>query len=285
MQKIINKMLHDYSPVILVVGPPNSGKTMLSAIMAEILYPIFNKGKEWDYKEYTVFDMNTLSHRFLKMRKTPIVIAEAGYELAFDQWFDKTNKFFDRIVTTQRVMGNCYFLNIPVGKDLARRHRRKINYILKVRGHGRFVAKINRIKDDIMSGNEFRPFYLEEYFGVPLPKCHKALKKLDDANKNVIREQIISDYQKEQEAKREYVETREPVYSRITCIRCKHTWPPKTKHPIQCPRCGHRLRWGGEHKKEHWRNQKIPSGAGAIKPIKYDKNVEKTTGPLEELVM
>ena len=37
IRKIISRMKKHYSPVVLIVGNPNSGKTMLSAKMAETI--------------------------------------------------------------------------------------------------------------------------------------------------------------------------------------------------------------------------------------------------------
>lgn len=248
MRKIIWKMRRGYSPVILVVGPQNSGKTQLSGLVAETLHPLFNKGR-WSPKDHLIFDMNVFSHKFLQSVKKIFVVAEAGFDLSFDQWFNKTNRFFDRIVTTQRVMGNCYILNIPVGKDLGRRHRRKLDYVFEVVRHGRFKAVINRVKRGIMSGDEFKSFYLEDYTNVPLPRCHREIDRLDKENKKRIREEIIGEFQEETK-KQEIIKTeKKELPAKIICAKCNYEWAPKIKRPKRCPECAARLKYK-ENKKQ-----------------------------------
>ena len=251
MQKIISKMHRGYSPVILAVGVQGTGKTMLSAKIAEDIHKVFHKGK-WPCKEFTVFDMADFSYKFLNARKQTFVIAEAGFDLTFDEWFNKTNKFFDKIITTQRVMGNCYILNIPVGKDLGRRHRRKINYILKVKRHGQFDAIINRIKAEVMTGDEFKTFFLETYYHVPLPECFEELRKLDEDNKERIRTDLIAEYQEDQKKVAELKTMKKLIPSKITCGNCDHAWTPKVPKPRACPLCFKRLKYSttNDNKKE-----------------------------------
>lgn len=263
LRKVIWKMHKGYSPVILCVGNPGSGKTMLSAKIAEVIHPIFNNKEQWPFKKYTVFDMNQFSYKFLDAKKKVFVIAEAGFDLTFDEWFNKTNRFFDKVITTQRVMGNCYILNIPIGKDLARRHRRKVNYVLKVTGHGTFEAILNRVRSEAMTGDEFGPLWLEKYYGVSLPKCHEPLKKMDEENKENIRHKIVEEYQEDTKKKEAITTLKRPVYKTITCAKCGHANIPRTAHPRHCPNCGHRYIYPNEEQPKKGR------------PPKNNKNLEE----------
>lgn len=243
-RKIIAKMRQGYSPVVLITGAPNAGKTCLGALLAEVIQFTF-KGSynPWDPEKNCFFDMNELSYKLIDAKKEAILIAEAGYDLSFDEWMSKCNKFFDKIVTTQRIMGNCYILNIPVAKDLARRQRRKIDFLFDVKYWG--LAKVWQIKVKTreMIGNEFGGMYLGEIAGFPLPQCHKKLKELDEANKHRIRSELITDFQESETIEKE---KRIMKKTRYKC-ECGYKWKPRVKNPKRCPECQVKLRIkGGE---------------------------------------
>jgi predicted Zn-ribbon and HTH transcriptional regulator len=231
-RRIIQRMGMGYSPVVLITGPPNTGKTCLGALLSEVIEFHFKK-REWDPETNCFFDMNELSYKLLDAKKTPILIAEAGYELAFDEWQSKYNKFFDKIVTTQRIMGNCYILNIPVAKDLARRQRRKCDFIFDVKWWGMSKCWEMRIKTREMVGNEFKTKYWGEIGGYPVPKCHKKLKQLDEDNKNRIRKELIQGIQEE---KMKTIELKELKRTKFRCT-CGYEWSPRVKNPRRCPNC------------------------------------------------
>lgn len=241
-RRIINKMRMGYSPVVLITGTPNSGKTCLGGLLSEVITFYFHGNqKPWNPEKNCFFDMNQLSFRLLDAKKQAILIAEAGYDLPFDEWQSKCNKFFDKIVTTQRIMGNCYILNIPIAKDLARRQRRKIDFLLDVKWWGMAKCWEMRIKTREMVGNEFKDKYWGEIYGYPVPKCHEKLKEMDEANKNRIRGELIEDIQEETlkvgRKKR-----------KLECQFCGYVWTPRTEKPRRCPECTLKLRikTGGE---------------------------------------
>ena len=236
-RKIIQKMRWGYSPVVLVTGHPNAGKTMLGGLLAEAITWDLHR-QPWNPKDYCFFDMNQLSYRLLNARKQAILIAEAGWDLSFDQWMSKCNRFFDKVVTTQRVMGNCYILNIPVAKDLARRQRRKVDFLFDVKRWG--LAKVweVKIKTREMAGNEFGGWYWGEISNYPLPKCYKLLKLLDEENKNRIRGELVTDFQ--EELKIEEIKKAKPK-TKLRCGECGYEWIPRKKHPRRCPGCMRKL--------------------------------------------
>ncbi len=226
-----------YSIVILVTGIPNSGKTFLGGLLAEFIDFGLNR-EHWNPKEYCVFDMSQLSQRFINIKKKPILVAEAGYDLAFDTWQSPMSKFFDKILITQRTAGNCYILNIPVAKDLARRHRRKVDFQVDIRRLRHAIIWINAVRRRAMFGNEFKPRWFGEIIGYPKPKCSRILKKLDEENKNRIKADIEKSY-KEYEIK---VKKNEFENIRYICPRCNNKWKPQKKFPKKCPQCNRPLK-------------------------------------------
>jgi len=234
-KRILQKMRWGYSPVILMTGNPNVGKTALGGLISEVISFNFHN-IPWNPEKYTFFDMNELSYKLLNVRKQCILIAEAGYDLSFDEWMKKASKFFDKVITTQRIMGNCYILNIPVAKDLARRFRRKIDFLFDVKRWG--LAKVweIKIKTREMVGNEFGGMYWGEISGYPLPRCWKQLKEMDEANKNRIRKELIDNFQQE----RKIEETKKTI-RKLRCGDCNYEWMPRTGHPRRCPNCQRRL--------------------------------------------
>lgn len=259
-RRIALKMKYGYSPVVLITGIPNTGKTALGGLISEVLtirvqswlngnipkitqelspkeYSLLRRKYRWNPERNCFFDMNELSHKLLDAKKESILIAEAGYELSFDEWMNKFNKFFDRVITTQRVMGNCYILNIPVAKDLARRQRRKIDYQFDCKYWG--YAKIweIKIKTREMVGNEFNRIFRGAIRSYPLPSCWKKLQMRDEENKDRIRKELIEGMQME------YVDIgSERIKRRMKCNNCGYNWTPTVQNPKRCPDCGIRLK-------------------------------------------
>jgi len=236
-RKIIKKMNMGYSPVVLITGNPNTGKTSLGALLSEVIH-YYLHGKEWNPEKNCFFDMNELSKKLLNAKKQSILIAEAGYDLSFDEWASKVNKFFDKVVTTQRIMGNCYILNIPVAKDLARRQRRKVDFLFDVKYWGLSKVWEMKVKTRKMSGDEFGKFYWGEISGYPLPKCHEKLKELDEQNKNRIRKELVEGMAEEERI----IELKKRPRVKYKCPGCGHVWHPHKKNPKRCPDCQRRLR-------------------------------------------
>ncbi len=237
--KLFRKIKTGYSPVILITGGTNTGKTCLGALLCEFLDLKINK-RIWDPEKFTIFDMDQFSAKFLDAKRTPFLIAEASYDLNYDAWFSKANKFFDRIVTTQRVKENCYIMNVPVAKDLARRQRRKVDYLIDIL-YWKFARVYNvNVKRRELFGNEFKPYRMGEIVGYPLPNCFKELKKFDEQNKERINEEVHKEYYEETqkiEAKRRH------DLRRFICPSCEYEWRPRVKYPKRCPSCQLKLKW------------------------------------------
>ncbi len=241
VRRIINRMKRGYSPVILLDGQPNSGKTVLSGLICQEIYYHFHK-KSWPFEKLTFWDLDRLSDVIGKIHKSPILIPEAGYELAYDKWYSPHNRFYDIILQTQRVLGNCYIKNLPVDADLAKRHRRKTHYRVWVKGHGLCswydLQKRSRHKKVVPGGGV--------YMGTFRGYSHKDLKdwdkmrKLDEENKERILEKSRIKFKEDVKKGQAYAQR-----YKHECGRCKYEWSSHVEKPRQCPNyeCRARLKF------------------------------------------
>ena len=257
-RKIYKKLKIGDSVTVLVTGKPNAGKTMFGGLMGEVihyrLHGINNPAGKWNPKTNCFLDMNLLSYHLLDATDQAILIAEAGNELAYDVWSNKVNKFFDKILQTQRIMRNLYILNIPLAKDLAARHRRKVDFVVECRrgikklsnGHYNkyYFARWKQLNIDSseMTRNEFKPsFIFGSIHKYPLPQCAEALREMDEENKHRIRKELIEEYQESVQKEKE-TETMKLTHKNYKCGYCGYEWQPKKLNPRRCPECNKRLR-------------------------------------------
>lgn len=228
VRNIVNKMKRGDSPVILIDGNPNAGKTVLGALICQEINFHFHNKDIWDPKKYAFWDIGRLAEEIDSIVKRPILIPEAGFDLAFDRWMSPANRFFDIILQTQRVLGNCYILNVPVNMDLAKRQRRKSHYRVFVKKHGFCIwydlqkksrKKYTKPEDGVRMGT------FENYSHKDLI-CFEELRKLDEDNKERIREESkIIFKQKISKGK---------TYYNHKCETCGYTWTSWVEKPKKC---------------------------------------------------
>lgn len=182
---LVHKMRLGYSPLIAIVGDETGiGKSMLGCKTSELVLRAVSN-KIWKPKDNLFFKMADFSLELMKSEQRIFIIEEAEIELGSDDWQTIQNRWFARMKSTQRIKGNLYIIILPMFMQLARKHRRAVNFIFDVKNRGFFSAYKIRKNSAQLLGDEMSRFHIGSCtYG--LPNCKKEYDKLDHANKKRI---------------------------------------------------------------------------------------------------
>tara|TARA_Y100000310_G_scaffold236586_1_gene239805 strand:- start:5160 stop:6062 length:903 start_codon:yes stop_codon:yes gene_type:complete len=111
-KRIAKRIKNDWDAVILNVGIPGTGKTVLSIQQAKLLCK--HLGCEWDIKSMIVYD----GPQFLEALannpdETPIILDEAGSALFSQEWSNAVNKAIVKALMVVRKRRKVMILNLP----------------------------------------------------------------------------------------------------------------------------------------------------------------------------
>lgn len=246
---LAKKINEGFSPLVVIVGDETGiGKSMLASRLAELVY-YRACGKIWKPTGNLFFKMSEFKGELFKSSKRIFIIEEAEIELGSDEWQSIQNKYFNRMKSTQRIKGNLYIVVIPIFMQLARKHRRSVNFLFDVKYRGFFQAyKIIKRSAQIL-GDEIGRFHLCSCL-YNLPNCKEEYDKLDILNKEKI--------EKEEGEKLEMaIELRnakkDKIFYQYTCPYCDFVWRskklPKEFKVCQNPECKKYIFWDKQHLK------------------------------------
>lgn len=182
---LAEKLLNGYSPLLVIVGDETGiGKSMLACRTAELVYKrAFNL--QWKPEGNLFFRMSDFSLELMKSEQRIFVLEEGEIELGSDDWHSIQNRWFSRMKSTQRIKGNLYIIVLPMFMQLARKHRRAVNYMFDVKHRGFFNAyKIRKNASQIL-GDEISRFHIGSCV-YNLPLCKEEFDVLDKKNKQRI---------------------------------------------------------------------------------------------------
>ncbi len=179
------KMIQGYSPLVCCVGDETGiGKSRKMLRSAELIY-WRTYGEVWKPKDNVFFSMSKFKKSLFNSEGRIFIIEEAEIELGSDDWQSVSNKWFSRIKDTQRIKGNLYILNLPIFMALARKHRRRVNWICDVKGRG-FANwwKIKKRSAQLLGDEISKAFIGSTILG--LPDCDAEFDIVDRLNKQRI---------------------------------------------------------------------------------------------------
>jgi len=249
------KMKTGYSPLNVVVGDETGiGKSRWTLRASElIMWRTFQQ--KWEMKDNVFFSMNKFKESLFNATGRIMIIEEGEIELGSDEWQSISNRWFSRIKDTQRIKGNVYFIVLPIFMALARKHRRRVNLIIDVKGRGfANVYKIIR-KPVQLLGDELSKIYIGSV-QLNLPDCDKEFEILDRLNKQRIEKEQGDLFDKEikykelrekkrmikleKEIKKEEQKTELFVYR---CHACKFIFDSEKEidKVMECPNCHKRV--------------------------------------------
>ena len=130
------KIKYGYSPMVCIVGDETGiGKSRIGLRISELVYWRTYK-KKWEMQKSVFFSMTKFKDNLFDTQGEIFIIEEAEIELGSDDWQSISNRWFSRIKDTQRIKGNIYIIILSMFMSLAKKHRRRINYIVDVKGRG-----------------------------------------------------------------------------------------------------------------------------------------------------
>jgi len=179
------KIRHGYSPLVCIVGDETGiGKSRVGLRISELIY-WRTYIKKWEMQKSVFFSMTKFKDKLFDTQGEIFIIEEAEIELGSDDWQSISNRWFSRIKDTQRIKGNIYIIVLPMFMALAKKHRRRINYIIDVKGRG-FANfwKIKKRSAELM-GDELSKTFIGSVI-LSLPECDKEFEIIDRLNKQRI---------------------------------------------------------------------------------------------------
>jgi len=183
---IKNKRKHGYSPLIVICGGTNQGKSMTALSLALELDKNFNVSTNLfvDIKDFILKVYNT--------EKQVFIIDEAKIFLDSARWWDEFNRDFGDIIATQRYKNNVYIVVLPIVKKLAKEHRNMIDVIIEMKRQGyAFTYLINRRWSELKEFELWRTFTGAMYIKLPPENIIKQYKEIEAINKKQILEKMI----------------------------------------------------------------------------------------------
>lgn len=251
---LARKLIDGYSPLVVIVGDETGiGKSMLAGKTAEKVY--FRAfGKKWlpktDKEQNLFFRMSDFRSELFESKNRIFIVEEAEIELGSDDWHSIQNKYFNRMKSTQRIKGNLYIVVLPIFMDLARRHRRAVNYMFDVKQRGFFNAyKIVKNASKLL-GDEIRRFYLSSLI-YGLPNCKNEYDNFDIKNKKLIE---IAEGRKLENIMNLRKVKRDKIKYEYTCEHCGFIWQttrkPSDSYNSTCRLCKKKCFWDNENVKQ-----------------------------------
>ena len=251
---LARKIVDGFSPLLTIVGDETGvGKSMLAGKTAErVLYRA--TGKKWlpktDTEQNLFFKMSDFKNELFESKNRVFIIEEAEIELGSDEWQSIQNKYFNRMKSTQRIKGNLYIVVLPIFMDLARKHRRAVNYMFDVKARGFFNAyKIVKNSGQLL-GDEIRRFYLSSLI-YGLPDCKKEYDDFDILNKEKIE---IEEGKKLENIMNIRKVKRDKIKYEYICEHCGFKWQttrtPEDVNNSNCKLCKKKCFWDSENVKQ-----------------------------------
>lgn len=172
---IISDVQNGYSPIIVICGQQQKGKTRLAVTLANIL-SVFLYYK-WFEKKYFKFQPEDILKEMTDEGYQIFVLDESGASgtgINKNEWFSKVNKLVDYIFQTQAFLKNIYILTLPFLSDLTKDVRKYVDYILSAK------KLLKRRKKKDKKTKKFRTVsgYSEFWF-------YKVHKKYDQMEKDI----------------------------------------------------------------------------------------------------
>jgi len=247
LEALAIKLISGYSPQLVIVGDETGiGKSMLGCRSAELIYyrafgkiwkPIIYDENKKILEQNLFFRMSKFKGELFRTSKRILIIEEAEIELGSDNWASIQNKYFARMKSTQRIKGNLYIIILPIFMQLAKKHRRAVNYIFDVKSRGFFQAYKLLKKASQVTGDELSKFYLGGCT-YNLPNCKEDFDKLDKENKDRIEIEEGENLEYQIALKQA---KKDKLKYRFSCPYCKFAWenyqiPTKTLNK-SCPSC------------------------------------------------
>jgi len=137
--KYITKMKKSgYSPMVLVCGMQGAGKSMTALAIA---YALKHKGLyQFDMDKNLMHDVGDFVKRLLDGKKNQaIILDEAQIRLNSKEYWSDFNIAFEKIIASQRYLGNIYLVVLPLAIGLAKANRRFVD--IKVEMYRKKLAK------------------------------------------------------------------------------------------------------------------------------------------------
>lgn len=163
----IDQVKKDYSPIILIVGKQRRGKSNMGLAIADKLMHHFHN-RSFEPKKNLFFDPLELIIRMEEATQEPLIIDEAGVGLNAQEFYSHLNIAMNKIIQTQAYRNNVYILILPMAVNLAKIHRRFINFRLNMVARG--VARVHKYivrYEDFGEKKMKNPFIFLEHFTHP----------------------------------------------------------------------------------------------------------------------
>lgn len=181
-----------YSPVMLVVGAPRSGKSLTAIDIAMKLA----KTLRWKFmlEDTYFFGLEKFMDAFKSLRGRIIIIDEIGMDMDAHEWFSDFNKCFNYLIQTQAYKTNIYILVVPYAGYVARVHIPMIDLIGEKLGRTRIsYYRVSPQYASVKAAKFIFSRYWETIKDIMLPPEYmvKAYKKLERKNKLILEDRIL----------------------------------------------------------------------------------------------
>lgn len=181
-----------YSPCVLVVGAPRSGKSLTAIDMAMKLA----KALRWkfDLDATYFFGLEKFMEDFKSLRARIIIIDEIGMDMDAHQWFSDFNRVFNYLIQTQAYKVNIYILIVPYAGYVARVHIPMIDIIGEKLNRTRIsYYRVSPQYASVKAAKFIFARYWETMRDIRLPPDDvvKTYKKLEKKNKLLLEDKIL----------------------------------------------------------------------------------------------
>ncbi|MGQ4876137.1 MAG: ATP-binding protein [Promethearchaeia archaeon] len=187
-----------HSPLVLICGETNTGKSMTALKIAESLNPNFNP------LENVFFGVLDFIRKLKKAKKEILIIDEAGYQLGSKEHYSLFNKVFHKVIQTQRYKNNIFIVVLPMALSLAKDHREMINLEIEMLRQGIGTTWIVQHKWGALEFDKkiIRRWYLGHIIiQMPNKKIIKLYQKKEIHDKKIILNELERMVIKEQKQK------------------------------------------------------------------------------------
>lgn len=230
------KLKNGFSPMIAVVGDETGiGKTRYTSRCAELIYWRTYK-QVWHPKGNMFFQLSSFKDELFNATGRVFQLEETEIELGSDEWNTIQNKWFSRIKDTQRIKGNLYFIVAPMMMAIAKKHRRRINWIIDVKHRG-FANwyKIKKYSANLL-GDDLSKMYIGSVV-LSKPDCELEIDILDRDNKKRIETEQSEQYDKEIEYNKKVREAKIIKINKVLGIDQEENKEKIFKYEYKCHEC------------------------------------------------
>jgi len=178
---IKDKIKHGYSPLIVVCGGTNKGKSMTALSLALEL------DKKFNVRTNLFIDIKDFILRVLNAERQVFIIDEAKVFLDSAKWWSEFNQDFGNIIATQRYKNNVYIVVLPIVKKLAKEHRNMIDIIIEMKQQGyAYTYLIKRRWSELREFELWRTFTGAMFVSMPPEKIVNEYKEVEAINKTKV---------------------------------------------------------------------------------------------------